>query len=90
LGADEFAQISEKLDKLIRLQAFLVVKGEATKQAKIALLDCLGFKSAEIGKILGKSSENVSMVLSRLRKESKSEPDKVFRTKMGNFLSERR
>lgn len=62
------ADISKKLDTLIRLQALELVRGEPTEQAKIALLDTLGFSTREIAKMLGKSPENIGVVLSRLKK----------------------
>lgn len=62
-------EISEKLDKLIRLQAIMVVKNEESEQSKIELLDSLGFRPTEIARLLNKSPANVSVVLSSIRKK---------------------
>ena len=74
MGDIDPTEISKKLDTLIRLQALLVVRGEPTEQAKVALLDQLGFRPVEIAKMLNKTPENVGMVLSRLKKGKKGVP----------------
>ena len=74
LSADDSAEIVKKLDTLIRLQALLLVRGEPTEQAKVALLDQLGFRPVEIAKMLNKTPENVGMVLLRLKKGKKAAP----------------
>ncbi|MDG6913706.1 MAG: hypothetical protein JRN34_05010 [Nitrososphaerota archaeon] len=75
MSATDSANISKKLDTLIRLQALALVRGEPTEQAKIALLDSLGFIPGEIAKMLGKSPENIGVVISRLKKKSKVPAD---------------
>lgn len=66
-------EISEKMDKLLRLQALEAVKGITAEQGKVELLDSLGFRPIEIAKLLNKTPENVSMQLSNVRKK-KNEP----------------
>ena len=75
MSALDSADISKKLDTLIRLQAMLLVRGETTEQAKVALLDQLGFRPVEIARMLNKTPENVGMVLSRLKKGKKGTTD---------------
>lgn len=80
MNEDKLTEISDKLDKLIRLQAIVVVKNETSEQSKIALLDSLGFRPSEIAKMLGKSPENVNVVLGRIKKsglgqKSSNEPE---------------
>ena len=70
---EKLTEISDKLDKLIRLQAITVVKAEPSEQAKISLLDSLGFKPSEIAKMLNKTPENVSVVLGNLRKKKEGQ-----------------
>ena len=70
-------QISDKMDKLLRLQALAVVKNIPEIQGKIELLDSLGFRPIEIAKFLNKTPENINVVLSTLRKnkgEKKTKP----------------
>ncbi len=69
--------ISEKMDKLLRLQALEVVKDIPEEQGKIELLDSLGFRPIDIAKLLNKTPENISVVLSTIRKkkgEKKAKP----------------
>ena len=62
-------EISDKLDKILKLLALDVVKGIEKDQAKIELLDSIGFRPVEIGKFLNKTTENISAQLSILRKK---------------------
>ena len=73
MSEQKLAEISDELDKLIRLQAINVVKDIDSEQGEIALLDSLGFRPVEIGKMLNKSPENVSVVPGNLRKKKSSE-----------------
>lgn len=72
----QFAILIDKLDKLSKVLVIPAVKDIGKEQDKIELLDSLGFKSSEIGKLLGKSTANVSVVLGNLRKK-KNEPLEV-------------
>ncbi|MCW4002618.1 MAG: hypothetical protein NWE95_01720 [Candidatus Bathyarchaeota archaeon] len=70
-------QISDKMDKLLRLQALEFVKNIPEEQRKIELLESLGFRPVEIAKFLNKTPENINVVLSGLRKkksENKTKP----------------
>lgn len=70
----QFSILVEKMDKLSRIIVVQVIKDLSREQDKIELLDSVGFKSGEIGKMLGKSPANVSTVLGNIRK--KKEPAK--------------
>ncbi len=69
---DLIEEISDKLDKVLKLLAIDAVKGFEKESQKIELLDSIGFKPSEIAKMLNKSPENVSVVLGSIRK--KKEP----------------
>jgi|GEM_PF-488360 len=62
-------EISKKMDTLLRLQALEAVKGIASEQGKIELLDSLGFRPKEIATLLNKTSKNINVQLSQLRKK---------------------
>lgn len=62
-------EISRKMDKFLRLQALEAVKGIASEQGKIELLDSLGFRPIEIATFLNKTPENINVQLSLLRKK---------------------
>lgn len=70
MSEETFRKISDQLERLIRLQAWIAVKAEPSEQAKVALLDSLGFRPVEIAKMLNKTPENVGVVLSNLRKKA--------------------
>jgi hypothetical protein len=77
---DLLADISSKLDKVLKLLAIDAVKDFEKEQQKIELLDSIGFKPSEIAKFLNKSPENVSVVLGSIRK--KKEPKSKSITKV--------
>jgi hypothetical protein len=62
-------EISEKLDKMLRLLAVDIVKGITVEQEKIELLDSLGFRPIEIAKLLNKSPDNVNVQLNIIKKK---------------------
>jgi hypothetical protein len=66
-------EISEKMDKMLRLLAIGTVKGIEKEQDKIELLDSLGFRPVEIAKLLNKSQDNINVQLSKIKK--KKEPE---------------
>lgn len=70
---DLLADISEKLDKVLRLLALDVVKGYEKELEKIELLDSIGFRPIEIARFLNKSQDNVNNRLNEIRK--KKEPN---------------
>ena len=61
--------MTDKLEKITRLLAVVATKGVEKEQDKIELLDTLGFRPVDIAKLLNKSPENVSVVLSNIRKK---------------------
>ena len=65
----QFDTVTDKMDKMTKLLAVLVMRGIEREQEKIDLLDTLGFRPVEIAKMLNKSPENVSVVLSNIRKK---------------------
>lgn len=68
------AEISEKLDKILKLLAIDAVKAIEKEQGKIALLDSLGFRPIEIAKFLNKTDDNVNRQLNELRKKKEILP----------------
>jgi DNA-directed RNA polymerase specialized sigma24 family protein len=63
----QLKEISDKLDKLIRVMALSVLRG-LTSSEKISLLHQAGFKPSEIADMIGTSSNVVSVRLSEMRK----------------------
>ncbi|MCW4004984.1 MAG: hypothetical protein NWF04_00085 [Candidatus Bathyarchaeota archaeon] len=62
-------EISDKIDKLLRLQAIEIVREIPEEKGKIELLDSLGFRPVDIAKFLNKTPENIYVVLSTIRKK---------------------
>lgn len=71
------AEISRKMDKMLRLLALETVKGIAAEQGKIELLDLLGFRPIEIAEFLNKSTDNVNVQLSIIRKKKEKATKKA-------------
>jgi hypothetical protein len=76
---DLIEEISNKLDKVLKLLAIDAVKGYEKESQKIELLDSIGFKPSEIAKMLNKSPENVSVVLGSIRKRKEPKSKDVAR-----------
>jgi hypothetical protein len=77
---DLLSDISGKLDKVLRLLALDAVKNCKTEHDKIELLDSLGFRPMEIGKLLSKTADNVSVQLSLIRKKKEKASKKAKQT----------
>lgn len=69
-------EISEKMDKVIKLLAFQAVKDIQKESEKIELLNDAGFSSAEIGKALNKSTANVCVVLKQIKEKAEKKAPK--------------
>jgi len=63
-------EIIDKLSLLVKLTAATVVDGKDFKQ-QVRLLTAVGLKPKEIGDILGKSANNVSVMLNYLKNQKK-------------------
>jgi len=64
--------ISDKLDKIMRLLALETVKGIEKEKDKIELLDSLGFRPVEIAKLLNKNLNVITAHLSAIRKRKET------------------
>jgi len=67
--AKQFEVLVDKIEKMSRLLAIIVLKDVPKEMEKVELLDGLGFRPVEIAKTLNKTPENVSVVLSNIRKK---------------------
>jgi len=71
----QFAEISAKLDVIIKLLAMSAVEGKQLKQ-QVSLLHSLGLQPRQIADVLDKTPNHIRVVLHELRKEaSDSEED---------------
>jgi len=68
-GDPQLAEISRKLDILIRLSAVELVRSSKTRKEQIAILSDVGLQPVHIAGILGTSRHSVNVVLSEIRKE---------------------
>jgi len=68
MNQNEESKIVEKLNLLIKLVALIVLKDMEFKE-QVRILSGLGLQPKEIAEILGKTSANVRVTLSNLRKE---------------------
>ncbi|MFZ3077369.1 MAG: hypothetical protein WA139_02850 [Candidatus Aenigmatarchaeota archaeon] len=68
----QLKEITERLDKLIRLVAVSDTVGRTTLERIIILSKC-GFRPAEIAEIVGTTSNVVNVRLSEMRKNKKGD-----------------
>lgn len=65
---DTNTQILEKLDILIRISATQIIEGKDFRD-QVRILSSIGLKPKEIGDILGKSANNISVTLNLMKKK---------------------
>ena len=75
MNEEQFKEIAEKMNVLIRLMASIVVKDMKTQKEKILYLSSLGFGPTDIARFLGTTSNTVNVALSQSRKKSDSNVD---------------
>ena len=66
----QFSIIISKLDIIIKLQAITAVEGRNLKE-QVATLASLNLQPKQIGDILGKTPNHISVILSELRQSDK-------------------
>ena len=76
----QFLVITDKLDKLLKLQALSALKEVESEYQKIKLLYSMDFRNAEIARILGKDPHNVDVVVSKIRKEGQKQTKQTQKT----------
>lgn len=69
----QFREITGKMDLIARLLALNIVKGLKVQKDKIITLSSFGFGPSEIAKLLGTTSNTVSVALSEIKKKGKKE-----------------
>jgi hypothetical protein len=92
--------ISDKLDKMIKIIALETIKDYETEQEKIEMLNSIGFRPVEIAKYLNKTPKNVGVQLVKVRKKkekmlkndikinSEKNPDKMVKIKEEEIKTE--
>jgi len=65
----QLKEISQKLDKLIRIVSLSALRG-LTSTEKISLLHQVGFKPSEIAQLVGTSRNVVNVRLSEMRRRN--------------------
>jgi len=68
MDGEQFNQLSNKMDTVIKLLALNLVEGKAFKD-QVSLLSAFGFQPKQIADITGKSPNNVRVTLHGIRKE---------------------
>lgn len=68
-GDPQLSEISAKLDTLIRLSAFNVVKDIKSQKKQVEVLSEVGFGPSQIATIIGTTANTVNVTLSAIRKE---------------------
>jgi len=73
MDAQQFKQLSDKMDIIIKLLALNAVEGKELKN-QVSILSAFGFQPKQIADMLGKTPDHVRVILHRLRKE-RGEPE---------------
>jgi len=68
MDVEQFNQLSNKMDTIIKLLAVNLIEGKAFKD-QVSLLSDFGFQPKQIADIVGKSPNNVRVTLHGIRKE---------------------
>lgn len=73
MSKEQFEELTQKFDTLIRLVAGNFLKDAKNKTQKIGILDELGIKTNEIASLVGTTEESVRTLKKRVRKRRKTE-----------------
>lgn len=65
----QFQILGEQIAKITKLVAIIALQNVGKESDKILLLDSIGFKPAEIARILSKNRSNVTKTLTVMRKK---------------------
>ncbi|HZY94256.1 MAG TPA: hypothetical protein VFE98_05255 [Candidatus Bathyarchaeia archaeon] len=76
----QFALLTDKLDKMMRLLAASAVRGLSQEKDKIKELDAAGFEPAEIDRFLGKTRGYSRVVIERMKKEKQPKASNTANT----------
>ncbi len=68
---EEESFVVERLDTLIKLHAWSIVRNLDSQKEKIFFLNRVGLKPKEIGEILGTSANSVSVALAKAKASEK-------------------
>lgn len=68
LDDKQFTMLNEKMEMIVRLLVLNLVKDMKTQKEKILMLDSLKFKPSEIARLLGTTSNSVSVTLYQFKK----------------------
>jgi len=69
LNAEQFKELTDKLDMIAKLIAINILQGKTVKE-QVKILSSLGFRPVQIATLLGKSQNYINVLLHELRKES--------------------
>jgi DNA-directed RNA polymerase specialized sigma24 family protein len=73
MDEQQFKQLSNKIDTIIKFLALNAVEGKQLKD-QISILSSFGLQPKQIAEMLGKTPNNIRVVLHRLREE-RGEPE---------------
>jgi DNA-directed RNA polymerase specialized sigma24 family protein len=73
MDEQQFTQLSNKMDTIIKLLALNAVEGKQLKD-QVAILSSFGFQPKQIAEMLGKNPSSIRVMLHRLREE-RGEPE---------------
>jgi DNA-directed RNA polymerase specialized sigma24 family protein len=76
MSKEQFEQLAQKLDTLIRLVAGNLLKGTESKTERVEILYGLGISTKEIAQLVGTTEGSIDTMKKRIRKRAKADKDK--------------
>lgn len=76
MNAEQFEQLAQKLDTIVKLVAGNLLKDAESKTEKVEILFGLGISTREIARLVGTIEGSVDTMKKRLRKRAKARKDK--------------
>lgn len=76
MSKEQFEQLSEKIDTLIRLVAGNLLKNAESKTRKVEILNSLGISTKEIAQLVDTTEQSVETLKTRLKKRTEKAASK--------------
>jgi len=76
MDEQQFKQLSNKMDTIIKLVALSAVEGKELKK-QVSILSSIGFQPKQIADMLGKTPNHISVLLHKLHKEESQQKEEV-------------
>lgn len=87
MDEQQFRELSNKMDTIIKLLALNAVRGKQLKD-QVSLLSSFGFQPRQIAEMLGKTPNHIRVILHGLRKKGQQQVEEVSERRTNQIKSE--